>query len=117
MRSRYSILIVSGVLLFGPLLTDGAEVLRDPTRPYSGKPGIPGIPGIPEVMPARAAKFSVTAILVSEKRRVAIVNGQHVSEGDQVDGATVVEILAHSLRLNLRGKEFTTLLLPDALRK
>ncbi len=114
MRSRYSIFVVSGVLLFGPLLTDGAELLRDPTRPYSGKPGIPGIP---EVMPARASKFSVTAILVSEKRRVAIVNGQHVSEGDQVDGATVVEILAHSLRLNLRGKEFTTPLLPDALRK
>ncbi len=108
MRSRYSILIVSGVLLFGPLLTDGAELLRDPTRPYSGKS---------VVVPARAAKFSVTAILVSEKRRVAIVNGQHVSEGDQVDGATVVEILAHSLRLNLRGKEFTTPLLPDALRK
>lgn len=111
MRSRYSIFVVSGVLLFGPLPTDGAEVLRDPTRPYSGKPGIP------EVMPARAAKFSVTAILVSENRRVAIVNGQHVSEGDQVDGATVVEILAQSLRLKLRGKEFTTPLLPDSLRE
>ena len=111
MRSRYSILIVSGVLLFGPLLTDGAELLRDPTRPYSGKPVV--VPA----KAARAAMFSVTAILVSEKRRVAIVNGQQVSEGDQVDGATVVEILAHSLRLNLRGKEFTTLLLPDALRK
>ena len=116
MRSRYSILIVSAVLLFGPLLTDGAELLRDPTRPWPYS-GTPGTPGIPVVMQAKASKFSVTAILVSEKRRVAIVNGQHVSEGDQVDGATVVEILAHSLRLNLRGKEFTTLLLPDALRK
>ncbi len=104
-------LIVSGVLLFGPLLTDGAELLRDPTRPYSRTP---------VVRPARAARaatFSVTAIFVSEERRVAIVNGQHVSEGDRVDGATVVEILAHSLRLNLRGTEFTTRLLPDALRK
>ncbi len=116
MRSRYSILIVSGVLLFGPLLTDGAELLRDPTRPWPYS-GTPGIPGIPVVKQAKASKFSVTAILVSEKRRVAIVNGQQVSEGDQVDGATVVEILAHSLRLNLRGKEFTTLLLPDALRE
>ena len=112
-RSRYSILIVSGILLFGPLLTDGAELLRDPTRPWPYS----GIPGIPVVMQAKAAKFNVTAILVSEKRRVAIVNGQQVSEGDQVDGATVVEILAHSLRLNLRGKEFTALLPPDALRK
>ncbi len=110
MRSRYSMLIVSGVLLFGPLPTDGAELLRDPTRPYSRTP-------TPVVRPATAATFSVTAIFVSEERRVAIVNGQHVSEGDRVDGATVVEILAHSLRLNLRGTELTTRLLPDVLRK
>ena len=109
MRSRYSMLAVSSVLLFGPLLTDGAELLRDPTRPYSARAVV--------VMPAKAAAFSVTAILVSQKRRVAIVNGQRVSEGDQVDGATVVEILADGLRLNLHGKEFTTRLLPDALRK
>ncbi len=108
MHSRCSMLTVSAVLLFGPLLTEGAELLRDPTRPYSATP---------VVMPASAKAFSVSAILVSQKRRVAIVNGQRVSEGDQVDGATVVEILADGLRLNLHGKEFTTRLLPDALRK
>ena len=116
MRSRCSILTVSAVLLVGPVLTDGAEVLRDPTRPYAVAPvAAPTTAGAGAV--TKVTRFSVTAILVSEKRRVAIVNGQQVSEGDQVDGATVVEILAHSLRLNLRGKEFTTLLLPDALRK
>ncbi len=109
MRSRYSMLIVSGVLLFGPLPTDGAELLRDPTRPYSRTPVVD--------MSARDTSFRVTAIFISEKRRVAVVNGRHVSEGDRVDGATVVEILANSLRLNLRGKEFTTRLLPGGLRK
>ncbi len=109
MRSRYSMLIVSGVLLFGPLPTDGAELLRDPTRPYSGTPVV--------FMSARDTSFRVTAIFIFEKRRVAIVNGQRVSEGDRVDGATVVEILANSLRLNLRGKELTTRLLPGGLRK
>ncbi len=109
MRSRYSMLIVSGVLLFGPLPTDGAELLRDPTRPYSGTPVV--------VVSARDTSVRITAIFISEKRRVAIVNGQHVSEGDRVDGATVVEILANSLRLNLRGKAFTTRLLPGGVRK
>ncbi len=108
MRSRCSMLTVSTVLLFGPSLTDGAELLRDPTRPYSAEA---------VVMPAIAASFSVTAIFVSEKRRVAIVNGQRVSEGDQVDGATVVKILADKLRLNLHGKELTTRLLPDGFRQ
>ncbi len=114
MHSRCSILAVSAVLLAGPLLTDGAEVLRDPTRPYAAAP-------VAEPTEARAiakvTRFSVTAILVSQKRRVAIVNGKRVSEGDQVDGATVVKILADRLRLDLDGKEFTTRLPPDALRK
>ncbi len=114
MRSRCSILTVSAVLLLGPLLTDGAEVLRDPTRPYAVAPVVTptGARAI-----AKVTRFSVTAILVSQKRRVAIVNGKRVSEGDKVDGATVVKILADRLRLDLDGKEFTTHLPPDALRK
>ena len=114
MRSRCSMLTVSAVLLAGPLLTDGAEVLRDPTRPYAAAP-IAEPTGARAI--AKATGFNVTTILVSEKRRVAIVNGKRVSEGDQVDGATVVKILADRLRLDLDGKEFTTRLPPDALRK
>lgn len=98
-------LTVSAVLLFAPLLTDAAESLRDPTRPYSARPSVP----------VRAVAFSVTAIFTSQKRRVAIVNGQRVTEGDRVDGATVVEILKASLRLNLHGKEVTTSLRPGGL--
>ena len=100
-------LTVSAILLLGPLLTDGAEVLRDPTRPYSARPSVP----------AKTAMFKVSAIFVSQQRRVAIVNGQRVIEGDQVDGATVVEILKGSLRLRIHGKEITTRLLPAGLRK
>ncbi len=116
MRSRRSILTVSTVLLISPLLTDGAEVLRDPTRPYAVAPvAAPTTAGAGAV--TKVTRFSVTAILVSQKRRVAIVNGKRVSEGDKVDGATVVKILADRLRLDLDGKEFTTRLPPDALRK
>ena len=107
MRSRCPILLMSAVMLLGPLLTDGAELLRDPTRPYSAR----------SVVPATAPTFNVMAILVSQQRRVAIVNGQRVTEGDQVDGATVVEILRQELRLDFRGKEITARLLPAGLRK
>ena len=109
MPNRYSMLTVAAVLLFGPQLADAAELLSDPTRPWSAKLSV--------VAPTSAAGFRVTAIFTSEMRRIAIVNGQRVSEGDQVDGATVVKILADGLRLNLRGKEFTTRLLPAPLRK
>jgi hypothetical protein len=109
-------LAVSAVLLVGPLLTDGAEVLRDPTRPYAAK-RVAEPTTVKAIATAKATGFSVSAILVSQKRRVAIVNGKRVSEGDKVDGATVVKILADRLRLNLHGKEITARLPPDALRK
>ena len=109
MPNRYSMLTVAAVLLFGPQLADGAELLSDPTRPWSAKSSV--------VAPTSAAGFRVTAIFTSEMRRIAIVNGQRVSEGDQVDGATVVEILADSCRLDLLGKAITTRVLSVGFRK
>ncbi len=110
MRNRYSILTLSAVLLFGPLLADEAELLRDPTRPYSAK-------AVAAATGNATSSYRVTAIFTSEKRRIAIVNGQRVSEGDRVDGATVVEILANDLQLNLNGKAITRRVLPHGFRQ
>ena len=111
MRNRYSILTLSAVLLFGPLLADEAKLLRDPTRPWSARSVAAAVTG------NTTSSFRVTAIFTSEKRRIAIVNGQRVSEGDQVDGATVVEILADDLRLDLNGKAITRRVLPNGFRQ
>jgi len=117
-RNRYSILTVLVALLFGPLLASGQELLRDPTRPYSAKPVATGTTGTGTTGTATAVTgFSVTAIFTSEKRRIAVVNGQRVGEGDLVDGATVVEILADALRLNFQGKAITTRVLPNGFRQ
>lgn len=107
MPNRPWILTVASFLLFAPPFSDGAEVLRDPTRPYSAQP----------LTPVRAAPFSVTAIFVSNERRVAVVNGKRVVEGDQIAGATVIEILADGLRLDLNGKVITARLASGGLRK
>jgi len=114
-RNHYSILIVLVALLFGPLLASGQELLRDPTRPHSAK-------SVATTTTATGTAtgvtgFSVTAIFTSEKRRIAVVNGQRVGEGDLVDGATVVEILADALRLNFQGKAITTRVLPNGFRQ
>ncbi len=115
MRSRLSILTVAAVLISGPVLADEDEVLRDPTRPYNARSiavassGGGGGGGV--------ASFRVTAIFTSDMRRVAVVNGRRVTEGDKVDGATVVEILADRLRLNLGGKAITSRVLPYGFRK
>jgi hypothetical protein len=109
--------MVATVLLIAPMLANAQETLRDPTRPYSARSvastGGGGGGGGNKV----ASSFKVTAIFTSEMRRVAVVNGQRVSEGDQVDGATVVEILADRLRLNQGGKAITSRVLPYGFRK
>ena len=115
MRNRYSLLTVLVALLFGPLLASGQELLRDPTRPSSAKPVATTAMGMETA--TAATGFRVTAIFTSEKRRIAVVNGQRVGEGDLVDGATVVEILADALRLNFEGKAITTRVLPNGFRQ
>lgn len=72
----------------------GAD-LKDPTRPYAR---------VEQAVAAPAARFAVTAIFVSDNRRVAVVNGSTVTAGDQVSGATVKAITAHSVELRYRGK-------------
>jgi hypothetical protein len=110
-RSSTAILAVSALLTFAPY-AEAQDILRDPTRPYSARS---------VAAPAGGSKggsstYRVTAIFTSDVRRVAVVNGQRVIEGDQVDGATVVEILADSLRLNHRGKVITRRVLPNGFR-
>lgn len=50
------------------------------------------------------ATWRLESILISEQRRVAVINGQTVSTGDQVDGAVVTAIAAGSVRLAARGE-------------
>ena len=113
MRNRYLISSVSAVLLFGPVLAEDAELLRDPTRPWSARSVAP----VGTVTATGVTGFRVTAIFTSEKRRIAIVNGQRVSEGDRVNGATVVEILADDIRLDFNGKTITARVLPHGFRQ
>ncbi len=113
MRNRYLILGVSAVLLFSPVLADDAELLRDPTRPWSARSVAP----VGSVTATGVTGFRVTAIFTSEKRRIAIVNGQRVSEGDRVNGATVVEILADDIRLDFNGKTITARVLRHGFRQ
>ena len=82
MLRTYPILMVAATLLLAPMLATGQESLRDPTRPYNVKPVAPTTSS-----GNTTSSFRVTAIFTSEMRRVAVVNGRRVSEGDQVDGA------------------------------
>ena len=117
MRNAYSILAVAAILFLGAAPADAQEVLRDPTRPFDAKPVSTTSASGTGGSKSSVSTYNVTAIFTSDSRRVAVINGRRVIEGDRVDGATVVEILKDSLSLNVGGKVVTSRVLPIGFRK
>lgn len=73
------------------------EIFRDPTRPYSA----------PITLDVAPVRFQVNAIINSDKRRLAIVNGRRVGVGDEIDGATVLSISKNEIVLQVDDQETT----------
>lgn len=87
----------------------GTENLPDPTRPATFGAASPAA--------VKAPSYSVSSVVIGSDRRLAVVNGQTVSEGDRVDGARVVAVLAGGVRLQRGGREFTVELLPRRFKR
>ena len=66
---------------------------KDPTEPY--RPAANG----GDLRAGPAPRFRLTAVLISPTRRVAVVNGTPLQEGQRVAGAELVKIDAHSVQL------------------
>lgn len=97
------------VLLLALPTTGG--VLIDPTRPVSQGRSMP-------VRPATVQSgWTLNSTLVAPTRRVAVINGKRVSEGESVDGARVIEIRKLDVLIQTTGKRITLQLLPDIVRK
>lgn len=99
-------MLVAGLLLLTAMATVPAQT-PDPTRPpnaselaaWRGHPG------------AQAPAWRLESVLISERRRVAVINGRRVAEGDLIDGARVhaiepthalIEVEGQTRRLNMK---------------
>ena len=91
------------VLALGLALASGVHAdIGDPTRPsrYLQSGGASSaVTEIAEPTEVSGVATVVTSILVSDKRRMAVVNGASVQIGDSVGSASVVEILPHAVIL------------------
>jgi MSHA biogenesis protein MshK len=84
-----------------------AAPLPDPTRPLVGSAEPT------RVAPAPAATvWDLSAIIFSPERRIAMINGQPVAEGERIGGARVVKIAVGGVLLWEGSREFTLRLLP-----
>jgi MSHA biogenesis protein MshK len=88
------------VLLLASLPAGAEDELpvRDPMRPF-GRDGAGGVAAAP------APRFTLTGVVISPSRRVAILNGRPYKQGDSIDGAEIVAVESHAVRLNDGGNE------------
>ena len=101
-------------MLHAPLaaLPLGADELIDPTRPpHTEKAGASTKGG------ASPRGWTLQSTLVAPRRRVALINGELVSEGDSIDGAGVLEIREHDVLIQTPSGRRVLQLLPDILEE
>ncbi len=88
-----------------------AAALQDPTRPT------PGALFLSPSAPRPAADtWVLNSTLVANDRRVAVINGTHVSEGESIGGARVLRIGKSDVLIQAPGRQLTLQLIPDTLK-
>jgi hypothetical protein len=87
--------ILAASLLLLAIANAAAQTFRDPMRPAGAASAMP-----------RAAAAAVLRLegVIQGPMRVAIVSGRLVRAGDTVNGATILEVLPHGVRLSRAGK-------------
>ena len=87
------------VFLIGLLAVSSAGALVDPTKPVTYSPPV-----------LSESRFHLSSILLGGKRKVAVINGKAVSEGETLGKARVVKIDKDNVLLNAGGKKIQLVL-------
>ena len=88
----------------------GEAALSDPTRPWQSS-------GYQQQRPQTVASYTLNSTLVSSNRRVAVINGQHVIEGETIGNAIVVRIGKYDVLLESPDRQINLKLMPDIVKK
>jgi MSHA biogenesis protein MshK len=73
--------------------------LKDPMQPYRHV-------DTSDIHGAPAQRYALSTVLISATRRVAVINGTLLREGDRIDGAEVVRIASQRVELRRGGETF-----------
>jgi len=89
-----------------------ANALADPTRP-----SYQGFTSSQDTSVPVTSNWNLSSTLVSPHRRVAVINGIRVSEGESVANATVLKIRKLDVVIQVSGQRITLPLLPDIVKR
>ncbi|MGQ0586740.1 MAG: general secretion pathway protein GspB [Gammaproteobacteria bacterium] len=109
MSERSRVLAAGAVALAGLLAAgESPAQLRDPTQPTP----------LEETAPARPVqsgpRWRLQSTLVADDRRLAVINGRTVAQGERIDGATVQEVRQGGVTLEIEGRRIELRLLRDS---
>lgn len=108
---RLQQLILIGGLCLGSHVA--AQALEDPMRPphymETAKVSKPAL--------AKKESWYLNSIMITPQRRVAVINGQRVTEGAWVGSARVVAIEATQVRLKTANRSLTLNLVPVNVKR
>ena len=82
-----------------------ATELIDPMRPLNHQVSTTETDTNTAAEQLRTASWKLTAVLLSEKRSVAVINGHSLQPGDDLEGYTLRSISADRVVLTGKGKE------------
>lgn len=102
-RALFLALLISGLGMTG-----NVNALQDPTRPTD--------PALYFGSGETRTGWSLQSILSAPGRRIAVINGARVREGDLIGSARVVHIRESHVLLNTGGRTLTLRLLPGSLK-
>jgi MSHA biogenesis protein MshK len=85
-----------------------AAELRDPTQPP---------PGVANMQAKQGQALVVTSIIISANRRIALINGQFVKEGENIAGSKVIAIKRDYVELSSQGQKVKLYLIKQDVRK
>lgn len=92
-RPRAPLVIAVLLAVAGGGTVAAPDIASDPMRPDT----------LRSVSASAPARYRVNAIIVSDERRIAIVNGQRVGIGESIGEATVVSISRAEVVLEIDG--------------
>jgi MSHA biogenesis protein MshK len=99
------VVAISAMLSLLSMNVDAAS-LNDPTRPPMSRPVI-------KTQASAPAGARLTAVLFSDERRVAVIDGKPVREGDRIADAVVTRITSDTVTLT-KSQRAEVLRLPKA---
>lgn len=88
------------------LIAPAQAELEDPTRPPIATQKKAPVAAT-SVQQNEISKWVLRSTLVSSQRRTAVINDHIVIQGDEVDGASVLDIQQGQVKLSVKGKNIT----------